>query len=136
MNPQKFVLTAVVGGDVSFALGGLIYAVLLADFFARNMTAAGAMKAEPLYHAIAISELAAASLLTLIIGGWAKVTSAGEGAKLGAVFGLLTATMFDFNMYGTMSIVTMTAVLADIGLFIVRFGIVGGVIGAMVARKS
>ena len=83
-----------------------------------------------------VSELAGACLLTLIVGAWAKATSATGGAQLGAVFGLLVAIMFDFNIFGTTNVSNLTATLVDPLLFAVRYAIAGGVIGAMVARRA
>ena len=69
MDSKKFVIATLVGTVVNFMLGGLIYAVLLAGFFAEHMGAVpGASRAEPLMWAIAVSELAGATLLALLIG--------------------------------------------------------------------
>ncbi|MBP7779772.1 MAG: hypothetical protein KA371_21860 [Acidobacteria bacterium] len=134
MSSRTFVLSAAAGAVVSFTLGGLIYAVLLADFFAANTTAVGVIKEPPLLWAIALSEVAAATLLTLILGTWARVTGVGAGATVGAVFGLATAIMFDFNVYGTMNMMNLTATLIDPVLSAARFAIAGGAIAFVAAR--
>ncbi len=134
MSSRQFVLAAAAGAVVAFVLGGLIYAVLLADFLAANTAAAGVLKEPPLFWAIAVSEIAAATLLTLIIGSWARVSGVAAGARLGAVFGLATAVMFDFNAYGTMNVVNLTLALVDPLISAARFAITGGVIALVAAR--
>ena len=98
MSSRTFVLSAIAGAVVAFVLGGLIYAVLLADFFTANVTAAGVMKDPPLFWAIGLSELAGATLLTLILLTWARAGDVGRAVKIGAGFGL--AASFDIRFLG------------------------------------
>ena len=69
MDSKKFVIATLVGTVVNFTLGGLIYGLLLAQFFAEHMGAVpGVAREQPLMWAIAVSELAGATLLALLIG--------------------------------------------------------------------
>jgi hypothetical protein len=134
MQPAKFVVTAVSASVVSFLLGGLTYGWLLSDFFASNAGAPGVVKDPPEMWAIYCGELAIATLLTLVLGGWAKVTDAGTGAKGGLVIGLLVTTAFSLTIYGTSHMMNLTATVVDIALNAARLAIVGAVIGWLSGR--
>jgi hypothetical protein len=136
MDSKKFVIATLVGTVVNFMLGGLIYAVLLAGFFAEHMgMVPGAARTEPLMWAIAVSELAGAAMLTLLIGVRGKGSSPADGLQVGAAVGFIMTVFFDFNLFGTTNIADMTAIVADLGLATARFAITGAVVGAVVGRK-
>ena len=47
MNTQKFLMSGIAGGIVSFFAGWLFYGILLADFFAKNAgSATGVMRGD------------------------------------------------------------------------------------------
>ena len=135
MGTQRFLLATLSGGVTLFVLGGLIYALLLSGFFEANMSS-GVMRDPPLFVWIAIGQLVLAAFLTLAIGSWAGVASAGEGFRKGALFGLLFGAALDFTMYGTSNVANMTATVADIGITTVVLGVAGAVIGAVLSRSS
>jgi hypothetical protein len=136
MSGKTFGSATVVGGIVSFVVGYLIWGMLSANFFASNAgTATGVMK-EPMNMPILfVGTLVGAALMTLIIGKWAKATSAGEGMKVGAIVGLLFSLNYGLIMYATSNLSTLTATLVDPILSAVHGGIVGAVI-AVVAAKT
>lgn len=136
MDSKKFVIATLVGTVVNFMLGGVIYAVLLKDFFAAHMgLVPGSARAEPLMWAIAVSELAGAAMLSLLIGVRGKGSSVADGLQVGAAVGFIMTVFYDFNLYGTSNIVDMTAMVVDLGLATLRFAITGAVVGLVVGRK-
>lgn len=137
MTTQRLVLSTLVGGLVSFVLGGVIYGVGLAGFFEQHLgSASGVMRDPMVFWALALSELAGAALLTLVIGSWARVAGAAAGARLGAIVGLLVSIFFDFNIYGTTHVFDLTAALVDPVIGAARFAVTGAVIGVLCARRS
>jgi hypothetical protein len=136
MPSQRFVVCTLVGGIVSFVLGGLIYAVVLVDFFNANLgSATGSMRDPALMWAVAVSELAGAALLTLFIGSRGRTPSLGDGVQIGAAFGLIVSIFMDFNLYGTTNFMNLTATVVDPLIGAARFAITGGVIGWLAGRK-
>ena len=133
MQPQKFVVTALLAAVLLFAIGGFVYGSALADFFAANM-AAGITKEPAEFWAIFVGELAGGTLLTLVIAGWARVGTAGAGAKVGAVMALMMTINFDFVLYGTSNVANLTAACVDVLVNTVRYAVVGGFVGWMTGR--
>src|SRR6266498_5000599 len=101
MNSQKFIVGGIVGGIVYFLLGWLIYGMLLKDFMTNNMWAAGSMRADAdtIWWALVVGQFAAGFFLAYVLGK-ANVRSAGSGAGIGFILGLLVCLSFDLTMYG------------------------------------
>ena len=113
MDSKKFVIATLVGAVVNFTLGGLIYGLLLAQFFAEHMGAVpGVAREQPLMWAIAVSELAGATLLALLIGVRGRGSSLADGLQVGAALGFIMSVFMDFNILGTMNVADMTAIAA------------------------
>jgi hypothetical protein len=131
-------IMAVVAGTVSLmVLGFLSYGMLLADFFAANQgTAVDAWKAEPVMWALSIGQLAWAAALVYLFGRGPTVGTFMDGAKLGALLGLLVGAWWDLSMFATQNTMNLTAALTDIGLNAVMSGITGGIIAAILGRGS
>ena len=135
MQPQKFVITAVLAAALLFTIGGVVYGLALADFFAANMGSATGITKEPgAFWAIGVGELAGGTLLTLVIAGWARVSTAAGGAKVGAVMALMMTINFDFVLYGTSNVANLTAACVDVLVNTVRYAIVGAFVGWMTGR--
>jgi len=136
MSTQKFVLATVAGGVTLFVLGGILYGWLLMDFFMANSgTATGAMKETPDWFHLVLGELMFATLLTTVLGKWARVSSAGQGLTVGATFGFLLSLAMGLTFIGTMNITTPTAAMVDVIVGTVRTGVAGAVIGAIIGRR-
>jgi len=131
MNSQKFILGGIAGGIVYFLLGWVTYGMLLKDFMANNMAAAGTMRADAdmIWWALIVGQLAGGFFLAYIISK-ANATSAGAGAGVGLVVGLLTCLTFDLTMYGVSTTITsLKGLAADVALSAVISAIVGAVVG-------
>lgn len=135
MGTQRFVIATVAGFITLFLLGFLAYGLLLADFFAASAGAGIAvMRDPPFLWAIALGELFAAALLTIVIGRWAGCRSAGEGARIAALFALLLGLSMGLTLYGVMDASTVASMIVDVIVTTIRFAIAGAVIGAVLAR--
>ena len=136
MTTQKFAIATIAGGVTLFVLGGLLYGVVLIDFFMSNVgTAQGAMKETPDWLHLALGELAFAALLTQVIGNWAGVSGAGEGFKIGAIFGLMLGVAISLTFLATMNITTPLAAVVDTIVGTIRAGTAGAVIGIVLGRS-
>ena len=135
MNTQKFLVSGIVGGIVSFFAGYLIYGLLLADFFAKNggPGSAAAMKAmgDFVWWALIAGSIAQGLLLSYIFNKWANITSFGAGMTGGAVVFLLMGAGFDLMMFATTNLSTMTGMVVDIICGTVLGALVGGAVGLM-----
>ena len=134
MDGKQFLLATVLGAITLFALGGLVFALALAGFFEANSTSA--MRDAPLFGWIALGQLILAALLTLVLGSWARVSSAGDGLKKGLLFGLLMAGGYDLTLYGTSDLMNLPATVVDVLGVALLVGAAGAVIGAILSRSS
>jgi hypothetical protein len=136
MNSQKFIVGGLVGGIVYFLLGWLFYGMLLKDFMANNLSTSMRPDAETIWWALILGQFAAGFLLAYIIGK-AGATSAGAGAGVGFIVGLLTCLGFDLTMYGVSTTITsLKGLAADVAVFAVMSAIVGGVVGLVMGMSK
>ncbi len=131
MNSQKFVVGGLAGGIVYFLLGWLIYGMLLKDFMTNNMWAAGSMRADAdtIWWALIVGQLAGGFFLAYVLGK-ANANSAGSGAGIGFILGLLVCLSFDLTMYGVSTTVTsLKGLAADVAASAVISAVAGAVVG-------
>ncbi len=134
MNTQKFLVSGIVGGIVSFLAGFLIYGLLLMDFYASNQgTATGAMKAQAdfIWWALMAGCIFQGLLVSYIFNRWANITTLAAGATGGAVIGLLYSASFDLSMYGTANLLNLTSTCVDIVASTLLFALIGAAVGMM-----
>jgi hypothetical protein len=138
MNSQKFFLGGIVGGIVYLLLGWLIYGMLLRDFMSNNMSSPGIMKADAdmIWWALIAGNISMGFLLTYVLGK-AKVGSAGAGASVGFMLGLLMSLSFDLIMFATSNVMSSLKGLAvDVAVSAVMSAIAGAVVGAILGGKK
>lgn len=136
MTLQRLALGTVVGGLVLFLLGYLVYGVLFASFFATNVGTATGVTREPFnFVALLLGQLAFAAILTMIFS-WSAVRSAGQGAKIGALAGLLFFLGIDLTLYATTNIQNLAASLVDALLAALLFAVSGAVIASVARPKA
>ena len=137
MTSNRFVLAALAGGVVMFLVGGLLYGVLLASFFAANVgSAVGAMKQTPDYVHLALGQVVLGVYLAVVIDKWARVGGVAAGLRIGAMSGLLIALGYDLTLFGTSNMANITATLVDPLAFMVQSACAGAAIGAVLGNKS
>ena len=132
MNTQKFLVSGIVGGIVSFFAGYLVYGLLLMDFFAQNAgTATGAMRPmnDMIWWALIVGSIFMGLLYSYIFNRWANINSLAAGLAAGAVIGLLMTAAIDLTMYATLNLSNLTSTVVDIVVGTVMGAIVGGAVG-------
>lgn len=136
MTLQRLAIGTVVGGLVLFLLGYLVYGVLFASFFATNVGTATGVTREPFnFVALLVGQLAFSAILTLIFG-WGSVSNAIQGAKMGALAGLLIFLGIDLTLYATTNVQNLAASLVDPLLAALLFGATGAAIASVSRPKA
>ncbi|MCY4647003.1 MAG: hypothetical protein OXE73_09020 [Gammaproteobacteria bacterium] len=127
---KNFLMATIAGGVTLFVLGYLIYAVLLADFFAND-----AINPEPIMWAVTLGQFLSAAFLAIILA-WKGVANAKEGFQAGAIIGAVMGLAYGLMMYGTMvGMHTIATLLGDTVVSLVVYG-VGGAVIAMVLNRG
>ena len=135
MEIKRFIIGTVVGGIALYILGYVIWELVFADFFAANDgSAIGVAKDPQVIWALALGSLCYAALLTLAIGTRAGSATIVEGLKVGAIVGGLMWFGVDLILYAVWNVSNLTAAIADSVLELIRAGISGAVIAAVLAK--
>ena len=135
MDIKRFIIGTVVGGITLFILGYVIFELAFADFFAANAgSATGVWKDPPVIWAIALGTLSYSALITLAIGTRAGSTTIVECLKVGAIVGFLMWFSAYMIFYGIWNVENLTAASVDSLLELVRGGIGGAVIAAVLGK--
>ena len=137
MDIKRFIIGTIVGGIALYILGYVMFNLAFADFFAANAgSATGAWKDPQVIWAIALGTLSYAALITLALGTRAGSTTIVEGLKVGAIVGFLMWFSADMIFYGIWNVENLTAASVDPLLELVRGGIGGAVIAAVLAKVA
>ena len=135
MDIKRFIIGTIVGGIALYILGYVMFNLAFADFFAANAgSATGAWKDPQVIWAIALGTLSYAALITLALGTRAGSTTIVEGLKVGAIVGFLMWFSADMIFYGIWNVENLTAAIVDSLLELVRGGIGGAVIAAVLGK--
>lgn len=117
MNTQKFLVSGIVGGIVSFFAGYLIYGVLLMNILGKNQgSATGVMRssAEMVWWSLMLGSLFMALTLSYIFNKLANISGWAAGAGAGAAIGFLMTAGYDLTSYGTSNLMNLTGTCIDI----------------------
>lgn len=128
MDIKKWVIGGITGGVLFFLLGWLIYGMLLKSFMESHAgTAGNIMRAEPDFLYLAIGNLAMGFAVAYVLLK-ANVSSMAGGFVTAGIFGLLIGVGFDCMMYATSTVISKTAMAADVAASTVMTAIVGAVV--------
>ena len=134
MDAKKLVTGAVVGTVAQAIFGYLIFDLLVAGFYAANMSqSADLMRETSLLWPMILGNLALALLVTLAVVQTGSSSLLG-GFKVGAIVGFLIWFGVHFNIYATLPLGNLIVVMVDPLLEAVRTGITGAVIGLVLGR--
>jgi hypothetical protein len=137
METKRFLIGTLAGGITMYLVGYLIWELAFAGFFAANAgSATGVARESELFWAVALGTLSLAALVTLAVGTRAGAATILDGCKTGAVVGFLVWFGVDFIHYGVSNLSNLTATIADPLLEIVRTGIGGAVVAAVLGRSA
>ncbi len=89
-----------------------------------------------LVWAVALGTFSLAALVTLAVGSKARSSTIGTGFKIGATVGFLVWFGVDFILYGVNNVWNLTATIVDPLLELVRTGIGGAVIAAVLGTSA
>jgi hypothetical protein len=135
MNSKQWAAGIVGGGIIVLALGYVIFDRLLGDFYAANAGSATGVARDPqLLWAVAVGAAAYAALVILTLKGGAL--NVASGAKVGAAVGFLVWACADFTLYGITNMSNLTVTIVDPLAELVRGGITGAVLGALLPRLA
>ncbi len=127
---SKTLIAALLGGLTLFVFGYVVYGLLLADFFATSVD-----RAEPLILYIGLGELVFGYLIVRVLSQ-TDTSTAAEGAKAGAILGLLIFLGLDLIFYGVSTISELSTSLVDVLIGTVQFGVAGAVVGWYLGRDA
>lgn len=134
---NRFVPAALAGGVVMFLVGGLLYGVVAASFFAANQgSAVGLMKDPPDYLHLAIGQMVMGAYLAVVMNRWARVGGVAAGLRIGAISGVMIALGFDLTAFGTTNVANITATLVDPVFALVQSACAGAAVGAVLGNKT
>jgi uncharacterized membrane protein len=134
MDMKRIAIGTIVGAVTYFVAGYLIFEVGTADFYAENLgSATGLYRDAPLQWAIALGCLSLAALITLGVETRGTPTIA-AGVIAGAIIGFLVWLGVDFTRYGNANAWNLTLTIVDPLLELIRGGITGAVIAAVLVR--
>ena len=129
----KVLLATLVGTIVYFLFGWLVFEGILGEYMSANTTQIAGFKkteTESSMLMLLVSCAAYALLLAILMRQWAQVGTFLEGLKMGAVTGLLVATMTDSYWYSTSHFFNgFQPMLADIAAAGLTVGVMGGAMG-------
>lgn len=107
----RFAVAAFAGMLTIAVVGGILYGVLLSDFFRSNVTLS-VMKNPPGFAWVGLSHVPFGLLLALVVR-WRGVLTAQGGAVTGATLGFLMAASYDLAQYGTTNLWTLRLTLIE-----------------------
>jgi hypothetical protein len=124
----KFLLAVVAALIAGFCLGGLIYGVILADFFKSMMAGIppGVMTDPPAMWGIILANLCSATLVTWLLHSM-NVNKFLPGLYKGLLIGVLIAMSFDFFMSASMPFMTFSFFIVDVLCSTCITGLMGAV---------
>jgi len=133
MNANKFLIGGIIGGIANFLLGWLVWGILLMSFMKEHTTEAGkaVMRADEnmIWWALIVANLLLGFLISYILSK-AGVMTAGSGAVIGAVVGLLMSAAINLFNYAFMDLSdSATTMVVDMLASTVVTAIVGAIIG-------
>ena len=136
MNIKKLLMGGIAGGIVFFLLGWLIYGKLLMGFMNDHPGLAGNIgRAEPDFMYLIIGNLAMGFLFAYIFVK-SGVTSVAGGLVTGGIVGLLMGIGVDSTMYATTTVISKTAMAADVAALTVMTAIGGAIIAAVIGMGT
>ena len=137
MNAKQWVAGIIGGGVVLYVLGYLIFETLLADFYAANAGSATGVSRDPqILWAVGAAALAYAALILVALKAHATTLNVTNGMKAGAIVGFLLWACADFTFYGITNVNNLTLTIVDPLVELVRGGITGAVLGALLHKLA
>ena len=136
----RVLAATVAGGIANFALGFVIYGMLLDPYFKANMVVYQGLMKEPMPDMVplVIANLVSAFLFAFIFDYWASIKTFVGGLKGGAIIMFLMAVIIDLQFLAFMNLWKggFVPIVVDVIAATVMGAIVGGVIGAVLGLMN
>ena len=132
MNTQKFIISGIVGGIVSFIAGYLVYGMLLMNYMDAHPGLATNVNRPMggfIWWALVLGNIFSGLTLSYIYNKWANISTVVAGALAGAVLGLLMSLSYDLTSYGVTQLLSKYSFCADIVGSVVVTAIAGAAVG-------
>jgi hypothetical protein len=137
VNTKQWVVGTVSGAIVLLVLGYLFFNMVLADFYAANAGSATGVNRDPqILWAVAVGAVGYAALIVLALKAHAAPLTVSGGMKAGATVGFLIWLCADFTFYGITNVNNLTVTIVDPLAELVRGGITGAVLGAVLRKTA
>lgn len=128
MNTKSFFTSGVVAFILQFLLGWVFYGMLFPDIMPNQ-------GGEESMTFIALGCLFSGFVIAYVFTVVGSVKGAGDGFKVGAIYGLLSGLSMNFFMYSTLE-PNYQNMGIDVAISIVMMGIVGAIIGVINGKMS
>lgn len=132
MNTNKFLIGGIIGAIAYFLLGWVVWGMLLMNFNMEHITEPGkaVFRGEDgmVWWALIAGNLLWGFVLSYVLSK-SGVASAGSGAMVGAIFGLLVSAAINCFLYAQMNAWDTTSMGVDVIANLVVNAITGGVVG-------
>jgi hypothetical protein len=135
----RVLLAAVAGATTLFALGYLIWGMVLASYFKRNAIEYTGLSKLPTPNLVSLflSNLALSVLLAFIFDQWASIKTFVGGLTAGAIVGVLIHSSWKLSLLGYMNLYKeSTPVVVDVLVETARASLAGGAIGAVLGLMN
>jgi hypothetical protein len=137
---SRVLVATIAGGVAFFALGFLIYGLLLDPYMKANMISYPGLMKEPMPDMVPliVANLANAFLFAFIFDYWAGIRTFVGGLKGGAILMFLTAVIIDLQFLAFMNLWKggFVPVIVDIIAATILGALSGGVIGLVLGLMS
>ncbi|MFM9945749.1 MAG: hypothetical protein ACKVQB_11005 [Bacteroidia bacterium] len=133
----KTLLAGLVGGIAYFALGFILYGLVLGEDFMKSNFSCTRAPEEMIWWAMIASNLIFGFLIAIIFS-WGNINTFMSGLTKGAFLGLVMLLGFDLGLYSMYDIYVngINTMLVDIVLGVVMTAVGGGVVGWMLGRGN
>jgi len=132
MNIQKFLVSGIIGGVVSFIAGYFVYGMLLMNYMNAHpglATNVNRPMGEFVWWALILGNIFSGLTLSYVYNKWANISTIGAGAMAGAILGLLIVLSYDLSMYGTSQLLSKYSFCADVLGSVIVSAITGAAVG-------
>lgn len=137
MNAKQWLAGIVGGGVVVYVVGYIVFETLLAGFYAANVGSATGVPRDPqILWAVAVAALAYAALIVFVLSLKAGSLTVATAIKAGATVGFLLWVCADFTWFGITNVNNLVVTIVDPLAELVRGGITGAVLGALLPKLA
>lgn len=129
MKTNKILVGGVAGGIVFFLLGWLIYGIILMNYMAANTNQCIMKTMEHWSWWAKILSILCWGFLLALIFDWSKTSGWMAGARMGAIFALLSSLAIDLSYYSMSTMFSnMMVLIVDVLATILMLTIGGAII--------